>query len=161
MPQLDSTWFTSQLFWLAITFVTLYVLLSRMVLPPLQDIIARRKQTIESDIAQAQHLKSQAEQARQDYERTLAEARFRAQKLIDDAISAYKANAEQQSRNMDKQLEQRLADAARQISARKKELLEALTPTTAELTTMIVEKLTQSEPSSEQVSRVINLRAKR
>ena len=143
MPQLDPTWFASQLFWLAITFVTLYIMLSRLVLPPLQEVIARRKQTIEGDIAQAQRLKSQAEQARQEYERTLAEARLSAQKLIDDAMLEQKAGAEQQGKAMDKQIEQQLAEATRKIAARKKELIEALTPTTAELTAIIVEKLTQ------------------
>ena len=50
MPQLDPTWFASQLFWLAITFVTLYVVLSRFVLPPLLEIIARRAQTAQDDM---------------------------------------------------------------------------------------------------------------
>jgi F-type H+-transporting ATPase subunit b len=161
MPQLDSTWFASQLFWLVIAFVTLYVILSQLVLPPLQQIIDHRKRTIESDIEQAQRLKSQADQARQEYERTLAEARISAQKLIDDAMLEHKANAEQQIKNTDRQLEQQLAESVRKIAARKKELIETLMPTTAELTAMIVEKLTQRAPSSEQVSRIINQLSKR
>ena len=63
MPQLDPTWFASQLFWLAVTFVMIYVILAKMALPPLMEIIERRKQTVEGDISQAQTLKSQAEQA--------------------------------------------------------------------------------------------------
>jgi F-type H+-transporting ATPase subunit b len=161
MPQLDSTWFASQLFWLVITFATLYMILSRLVLPPLQEIIARRKQTIEGDIEQAQRLKSQAEQARQEYERVLAEARLAAQKLIDDAMAEQKAAAEKQGKTMDKQLEQQLAESARKIAARKKELVEALTPTTAELSALIVKKLMQAPPSSEQASRVIGQAGKR
>jgi F-type H+-transporting ATPase subunit b len=152
MPQLDSTWFVSQLFWLIITFATLYMLLSRLVLPPLVEVIARRKQAIEGDIERAQRLKSQAEQARQDYERTLAEARAAAQKLIDDAMLEHKNAAEQQTKTMDKQLEQQLAEAARKIAARKKELIAALTPTSNELAAIIAEKLTQ-RADGEQVGR--------
>jgi len=156
MPQLDSTWFASQLFWLVIAFGTLYLILSRLVLPPLQEVFARRKQAIEGDIEQAQRLKSQAEKARQDYERMLAEARLAAQKLIDDAMLEHKAGAEQQNKVLDKQLEQQLADAMRKIATRKKELIVALTPTTADLTALIVEKLTQHAPSSEQIERILN-----
>ena len=60
MPQLDPTWFASQLFWLAITFAVLYTVLARAVLPPLQNIVARREGTIEGDIASAEALKEQA-----------------------------------------------------------------------------------------------------
>jgi F-type H+-transporting ATPase subunit b len=160
MPQLDPTWFASQLFWLAVTFVLLYVILSRFVLPPLQDIIARRQQTVEGDLSLAQSLKSQAEQARQDYERTLAEARNRAQALMNEAIAAHKAKSEMASKEMDRQIELKLAEASRRIAAKKEEMISALTPTTTELTAMIVEKLTQHSPSNDQVSRIITNMAK-
>ena len=78
MPQLDPTWFASQVFWLVLTFAALYFVVSRMALPQLQDIVARRKQTVASDLERAQNLQAQAEKARQDYERTLADARSRA-----------------------------------------------------------------------------------
>ena len=160
MPQLDPTWFASQLFWLAVTFVALYLFLSRMVLPPLTDIILKRKEVMDHDLAQAQELKSEAEQARFAYERMMAEARSKAQQLVSDAMLAHKASAEQQARELDKQIEQKLADAAKKIAARKSELLQALTPTTSDLTAMIVEKLTRHKPGSEQVSRIIDDLAK-
>jgi len=156
MPQLDPTWFASQLFWLAFTFVALYFVLSRLVLPPLQDVIARRQQTVSNDISSAQSLKSQAEEARQNYERTLAETRARAQQMLIDAAQEHKSKAERASKEMDKQIEIRLSDASRRISARKDEMIETLTPTATELTAMIVEKLTQQKPTSDQVSRIIN-----
>jgi F-type H+-transporting ATPase subunit b len=91
MPQLDPTWFASQIFWLVVSFVTLYVVLSRFVLPPLVDVVARRKQTMEGDINQAQRLKSDAEIAKTDYERMAAEARNTAQQQITEALAANKA----------------------------------------------------------------------
>ena len=160
MPQLDPTWFASQLFWLAVTFVLLYAMLSRFVLPPLQDIVARRKQTAASDIEQAQSLKSQADYARQEYERTLAEAREHAQGFMSDAMQDHKAKAELEAKDMDKQIEKQLAEAMRKIAARKAELLDELTPTAAELTGMIVEKLTQRRPGADQVTRILNEIAK-
>lgn len=156
MPQLDPTWFASQLFWLAVTFVMFYVVLSRFVLPPLMGIIAQREQTVEGDLSKAQSLKSQAEQARQDYERTLAEARERAQALMNETIASHKAKTELANKEMDRQIELKLADASRRIAAKKEEMITALTPTTGELTAMIVEKLTSRAPSHDQVDRIIN-----
>jgi F-type H+-transporting ATPase subunit b len=160
MPQLDPTWFASQLFWLAICFVALYAILSRLVLPPIQDILARRQQTMTSDIETAQSLKGQAEQARLDYERALAEARDRAQQLLNDTAAEQKAKSEKASKEFERQIEQKLATASAKIAAKKAEMINELTPTAAELTAMIVEKLTQRAPSNDQVSRVLNELAK-
>ena len=155
MPQLDPTWFASQLFWLAITFAALYFMLSRFVLPPLQDVIARRAQTVENDVNTAQSLKSQADTARADYERALAESRSKAQTLMSDAMAELKAAGEQKTREMDKKIESSLQDATRRIAAKKDEMIAALSPTASELTSMIVEKLTQAKPTGDQVGRII------
>ena len=160
MPQLDPTWFASQLFWLAITFAILYGILSRKVLPPLLEIIERRQQTKERDITEAQTFKSQAEQARHEYERALSEARGRAQQLMTDAMQETKAKGEQKTRDMDKQIEANLKEASRKITAKKEEMIASLTPATLELTSMIVEKLTQRSPSSDQIDVAVGKLAK-
>jgi len=156
MPQLDPTWFASQLFWLAITFAALYFILSRLVLPPLQDTIARRLGTVEGDISQADSFKAQAEHARADYERTLADARGRAQGLMNEAMEDFKSKSEAATREIDRQIEMKLATASKRIAEKKEEMIHALTPTMGELTALIFEKLTQATPSSEQVHRILN-----
>ena len=155
MPQLDPTWFASQLFWLAITFAVLYTVLARAVLPPLQNIVARREGTIEGDIATAESFKEQAEAARQDYERTLAEARDRAQQLVNDAVASQKAKADQAMRDLDKQVATKLEAASATITTTKKELIAALTPATEELTSLIVEKLTHRNTAKDKIGSVI------
>lgn len=160
MPQLDATWYASQIFWLLITFVAFYFVMAKLVLPPLQHIIAYRKQTIDDDVAQAERLKNQAEQARVDYERTLAEARNRVRQLMADSEAAHKAAAEQAGKDMDKQVEKALTEAERRIAARKQELIAGLTPTASDLTSLIVEKLTRKKPESAQIARIINQLAK-
>ena len=150
MPQLDPTWFASQLFWLAITFVALYFVLSRFVLPPLQEIMGRRASTVEGDISQAQSLKVQAEHARVDYERALTDARTRAQALMNEATESYKAKSEAAGKEMDRQIELKLTNATQRIATKKEEMIQALAPSMNELAMLIFEKLTQFK-SSEQV----------
>ena len=155
MPQLDPTWFVSQLFWLFITFTLLYIVLARLVLPPLMHIVARREGTIEGDIAMAETLKAKAETARLDYERTLAEARDRAQQLITDSMSDHKAKAELANKEMDRQIAAKLEEASTRINANKKELIAGLAPATEEITSLIVEKLTHRNTAKDKIGSVI------
>ena len=155
MPQLDPTWFASQLFWLAVTFVTLYVLLSRFILPSLQDVIARRAGAHTGDIEAAQSLKLQAEAARVEYERTMAQAREKAQAMLTEATLASKAKAEQASRDLDQQVARKLAEASQRIATKKKELMDALTPTAVQLAGMIVERLTQEKTGEDRLATIV------
>lgn len=156
MPQLDPTWFASQLFWLFVCFVTLYIILARLVLPPLQNVLAQRQKTMEGDVSTAQSLKSQAEQAREHYEQTLAEARNRSQQLVAQVMAEQKARAEQSGKALDAQISQKLGEAEKAIAAKKQALMDALTPATAEMTAMIVEKLTQRAPANDKVNSIIS-----
>jgi len=75
MPQLDVETFPSQLFWLAVTFVVLYILMSWVGLPRLTAAIEARRQRREGDLARAAQLRSEAEAANAAFQRTMAEAR--------------------------------------------------------------------------------------
>ena len=51
MPQFNAETFPSQLFWLVITFVILYVCMSFIILPRIRDNIRLRKNKISNDIS--------------------------------------------------------------------------------------------------------------
>ncbi|MGE0753824.1 MAG: F0F1 ATP synthase subunit B' [Alphaproteobacteria bacterium] len=144
MPQLDPTWFASQLFWLLVTFVVLYVVMSKLVLPPLLDVMSLRKDTMESDLGAAQTMKTQAEDAKAQYEKALTEARARSLAVMDEAMKAHKAQAEAATRAMDAQVSAKLREAETRIRAKKDELKANLGPVATELSQSIASKLTNS-----------------
>lgn len=156
MPQLDPTWFTSQIFWLALTFVGLYIVLSRVILPPLMDILSKRQDAIAHDIATAEQMKADAEKAQAEYEQTLREARENALGVIADTMAEHKNHAEAQNKALDATIEKKLQDATKRITEHKQKLLAELEPTSAELATLIVEKLTQRTPQSDQVQSALD-----
>lgn len=49
MPQFDFSTYSSQVFWFLVCFVTLYSFASLVILPRIRDIIATRKNVVESD----------------------------------------------------------------------------------------------------------------
>ena len=63
MPQLCFDWWPNQIFWLVITLVVIYVVLSRIALPRISAVLAERAGTITNDIAAAEELKQKAKEA--------------------------------------------------------------------------------------------------
>lgn len=153
MPQLDPTWFISQLFWLFLSFTALYVIMARFVLPQLVGTMIDRQKKIASDIDTAERMKNQAEQAKKDYEQALSEARARAQFVFNEAMQAQKLRMESAAREMDAKVAGMISEAQKKIEAQKKNLLDALVPASTEIANMIVDKLTQQE--SQKSSKVI------
>src|SRR5713226_4107678 len=78
-PPFDAHSFASQLIWLALTFIALYLLMSRVALPRIGSILEERRRHIEADLAEAQRLKGDSDAAIAAYEKALADARGRAQ----------------------------------------------------------------------------------
>ncbi len=77
-PPFKTETFPSQLFWLAVCFAALFVVLWRVAGPRIQDAIGRRKGQIEGDIAKADTHRKDAAAALSAYETSLAQARAKA-----------------------------------------------------------------------------------
>jgi F-type H+-transporting ATPase subunit b len=82
MPQLDFSTWPNQIFWLLVTLVVIYFVLSRIALPRIGAVLAERKGTITNDLAAAEELKQKAVQAEKAYNDALANARTEAAKIV-------------------------------------------------------------------------------
>ena len=86
MPQLDFSTWGNQIFWLVITLVVIYLILSRVALPRIASVLAERQGTITNDIAAAEDLKAKAQEAEAAYDKALIDARAEAGRIV--AVSA-------------------------------------------------------------------------
>ena len=75
MPQLDFSTFPNQIFWLVVTLVVIYLVLSKVALPRIASVLAERQGTITNDIAAAEDLKAKAAEAEEAYNKAIADAR--------------------------------------------------------------------------------------
>lgn len=154
-PPFKADTFPSQLFWLAITFTVLFVVLWRMATPRIEGAIAARKSRIAKDLDAAEAHRRNAEQASADYEAALADARARAQSLaednhqrIRDEIDEAKAKAEAEALAAQSQAETRIA-------ALKTEAQGHVREAARDAAVAIVARLTGDTVSSEDAARAI------
>ena len=61
MPQLCGEWIPNQIFWLLVTLVVIYFVLTKIALPRIAAVLADRKGTITNDLAAAEELKQKAD----------------------------------------------------------------------------------------------------
>jgi F-type H+-transporting ATPase subunit b len=141
MPQLDTTTWPPQLIWLAITFLALYLIISRVAIPRTGGVIARRKASIESDLAQAQKFKGETDAAIQAYEAALADARAKAQAIATASRNALSAEIDAERAKLDQVLGAKVEDAEKQIATARNKALADVRNVAAEIATSIVAAL--------------------
>jgi F-type H+-transporting ATPase subunit b len=154
-PPLQADTYASQIFWLAIIFVALYMLMARIALPRVGEIIATRQQHVDNDLAEAKRLKDSSDAAIAAYEKALADARGRAQALANETREKYAAEAETARKALDATLNGRIAEAERTIATRRTAAMVNVQGIAVETATAIVERLTGSAPSNADVAKSV------
>jgi F-type H+-transporting ATPase subunit b len=145
-PPFEKETFASQLVWLAITFIILYVMVAKLALPRVGSILDARKGRIEGDLADANGFKSESEAAMAAYEKALAEARNRAQALANETRDRLHAEAEKNRKTVEERLNARLADAEKSIAATKSAAMANVRGIAIDTAAAIVARLTGTAP---------------
>ena len=154
-PPFQSENFPSQLFWLAVTFVLLYLLMSRVALPRIGSIMADRSKRIADDLAAAAQFKERSEAANAAYEKALADARARAQAIASTTREQQAAAADATNKRLEAQLHERLAQAEKSIAATRAAAMANVGSIAAEAASAIVERLIGKAPAPQDVAAAI------
>jgi F-type H+-transporting ATPase subunit b len=155
-PPFQKDTFASQLVWLAITFVLLYLVISRIAVPRIGGIFAERTKHIEGDLAAAQKLKGESEAALAAYEKSLADARNRAQGIAGETRDKLHAEGEEQRKTLEAGLNAKLADAEKQIAATKSSAMANVRGIAVDAASAIVERLTGAAPQPAAVTAAVD-----
>jgi F-type H+-transporting ATPase subunit b len=155
MPQFNPEWYVSQIFWLIVTFVVLYLLMSRIALPRVAQILQERREKVSDDLAKAERLKSEAQEIYDSYESSLREAREQAQKVMREAREEIDQDHAKRHAEYTRELNQQIADAEGRIEAAKQEALQSLQSVAAEIAQAATGKLVGAQVEKERAEAAV------
>jgi F-type H+-transporting ATPase subunit b len=116
MPQLDFSTWPNQIFWLLVTLVVIYLVLSRVALPRIGAVLADRKSTITNDLAAAEELKQKAVEAEKAYNDALAMARSEAAKIVAAAKAEIQKDLDAATAKADAEIAAKAAESEKSIA---------------------------------------------
>jgi F-type H+-transporting ATPase subunit b len=154
-PPFQPQTFASQLVWLAIAFVLLYVLMSRLALPRVASIIEDRQKRIAGDLADAERLKQESDAAVAAYEKALADARARAQTIANETREKQQAQADATRKTLEAGLNAKLADAEKSIAATKQAAMANVRAIAEDAARAIIERLIGTAPNDKAVAEAV------
>ncbi|MHB1109069.1 MAG: F0F1 ATP synthase subunit B [Devosia sp.] len=140
-PPFDPASFGGQLFWLALTFVFLYLVMSRVALPRIGGILETRRTRIDGDLKEAERLRLETDRALAAYETALAEARRNAHAIAEETRSSIKADIDNKRKSVEEELSGRVAEAEARIQETKTAALGNVDAIAAETAQELVAKL--------------------
>lgn len=123
LPQLDLQTYPSQIFWLIISFLVLYFLVSKVAVPRISDVLEERQERIEDDLDKAEILKKEADLVRAEYEKALTEARDKAHAATREAQEAAAKSGAAAEAEAHQKVATMLKDAEARIGAARTEAI--------------------------------------
>ncbi|HLJ53071.1 MAG TPA: hypothetical protein VKT24_06765 [Rhizomicrobium sp.] len=154
-PPFKTETFPSQIFWLAITFAFLFVVLWRVAGPRIHGVIATRRGQIEGDLAKAQSHRSDAEGASAAYQAALASARSRAQVLAEENRKRIAGEVDRAKHQADAAAQADIAKAEARIQASRGEAHAHVLNAAQEAAIAIVARLTGENVATDEAASAV------
>lgn len=124
MPQLDPSHFATQLFWLFVTFLALFLIAWKVALPRITEVLDARRARIDGDLEKARALKDEAEEVLAAYEKTLADASLQAQDIHRQLVHTLTEERTRRQEDLSRRLSAQARDAESRISGEKQRAVE-------------------------------------
>jgi F-type H+-transporting ATPase subunit b len=155
-PPFDPATFAPQLVWLAISFAALYLIMSRMALPRVASVLAERRERIQRDLAEAERLKAETDAALAAYEKSLSDARGKAQGMAKDMRDKVASDMDRERRRVDETNATKLAETEARIADTKSKALANVDQLAADTASAIVERLLGQPVSAEDIRKAVS-----
>ena len=158
MPQLqfNNPLTTGQVFWGAVIFLLLYLVLSRSALPRVGAVLAERHSRIEGDLDAAKLARNQADSSIDELRRARCAASAEAAGLVETVVAEAREQAALQAREMNARLEAEIARAEESVAASRQAALGSLRLVAADTAQLLVERLTGAAADHALVERKVD-----
>ena len=156
MPQLNPEFWAAQIFWLILTFSSLYLIIWKVFLPKITLSIENRKSRVVNDLDEAQKLKENAEKKLNEYNKIIEESKKEAKKIIEDSKKKLDRDIENKKQIFNDEIEKELMTAEKEIKDLKKSSISNINNIAAETSAEIIKQIINIEVNKSSVSAIVD-----
>jgi len=161
MPQLNPEFWAAQIFWLILTFSSLYLIIWKVFLPKITLSIENRKSRIVNDLDEAQKLKENAEKKLNEYNKIIEESKKEAKKIIEDSKKKLDRDIENKKQKFNDEIEKELLATEKEIKNLKKSSISNISNIAAETSSEVIKQIINIEVNKSSVAAIVDDVAKR
>jgi F-type H+-transporting ATPase subunit b len=161
MPQLNTEFWTAQIFWLILIFFSLYLILWKIFLPKITNSIENRKSKVIGDLNEAQKFKENAEKKLKEYNEIISNTKNEAKKIIEENKKKLDKDIENKKKKFLNEIEKELLSAENEIRDLKKSSIQNVNKIAVEISSEIIKKIIGSEVNASNASAIIEDISKR
>ena len=151
MPQLNPEFYTSQLFWLVVTFSFLLVFLWRISLPRISLVLEKRESKISNDIEIAKQSQTEAEEIQNQIDQQLYKAREQSNILIKESSINLKNIASEELSKLDSELSKKIDESTTIIENKMKESLKQIHEQIQDITKLTLSKISSIPVNDQEI----------
>ena len=156
MPQLNPEFWAAQIFWLILTFSSLYLIIWKVFLPKITLSIENRKFRVVNDLDEAQKLKENAEKKLNEYNKIIEESKKEAKKIIEDSKKKLDRDIKNKKYKFNDEIEKELMAAEKEIKDLKKSSISNINNIAAETSAEIIKQIINIEVNKSSVSAIVD-----
>ena len=156
MPQLDTEFWVSQIFWLTITFSILFVLLSKLILPKISANLETRKSLILENISTAEKKREESESKIKEYNEIIEKCKNEAQNLVNQAKERLMKDINLKKEALEKDLSKEIQKIEIEIQEFRGKAPEKINKIVVETSTDLLQRLINADVNSSSISTIVN-----
>ena len=155
MPQLNTEFWASQIFWLILIFSILYIIIWKIFLPKITDIIENRKSRIIGDLNETQKLKENAEKKLREYNKIIEDTKKEAKRIIEDNKKKLENDIKSKKQKFNEEIEKELMSVEKEIKSLKKLSISSINKIAAEVSFEVIKQLVGTSVNMSNVSAIV------
>jgi len=143
MPQFESHFFSSLIFWEVVSFAVLLFILYKFAFPGILSALEEREKKIKDSLDQAERHRTEAERKLKEYEAKLTASSKEAEGILATAKERAQQLMEENEQRLTTEAERIKGDATREIDHERRKAIQEIRTQTTDLALMVAEKVLQ------------------
>jgi F-type H+-transporting ATPase subunit b len=143
MPQFESHFFSSLIFWEVVSFAILLFVLYKFAFPGILSVLEEREKKIKNSLDEAEAHRLEAERRLKEYEARLAGASREAEGILAAAKERTQRLMEENEQRLTAEAERIKGDATREIDHERRKAIQEIRTQTTDLALMVAEKVVE------------------